>query len=647
MNIKEIAQLAGVSISTVSKIINNKDCNISAATRQKVLDIVKKYNYSPYYNLKNNSLNNTKSFTIGILLSGNEESLIRLSPLIKSLQTLGYTALVLDSNLDIDIQNKNIQLIISKNVDGLIFEPIDSNFEEEISFLRKNNIKTLIIHDKEYDSNEFNINYLYLDYSIISFKCANELLKKHHKKILYLDDLNDINNNIKLKKRTELISGIKEAYFSHNIDYNSFKCNDINESDWQADLKSKSYSAIILPNIKYFNRLMYFINSNGIKIPSELSVIFINDTENSLIESNISYIDINVSLYNEYIANAIIDKLENNSIENYNYSYDYCIINKDAIININDDKASKKFLVIGSINIDLFLHIDKFPSKGSLTLAKNQAVYPGGKGANQTIGISRLGADVTIIGKVGDDYEASIIYNCMNENNIKINTITKVQNTTTGKAYVFLTENGDSSITLLSGANEYIKSEDIYLYEQEFKNSHYCLLPGELPYKTILSAAKIAKKHSCITIMKPAYIKSISKNLLTFIDFFIPNLEEAKNLAPGYEAVEDIARYLRKLGTGNVIITLEDRGCYIDSDEFKGYVGQNKFNVIDTTGGADAFISSFCVYLSKGYKIKTAAQIANYAAGFCVSKIGVIPALIDKDSLESYITKETKIKLIK
>lgn len=640
MNIKEIARHAGVSISTVSKIINNKDRNISPATRQKVIETVKKYNYTPYAKVKNNSLNNSKSFNIGILISGNNDSPLELKTLIRKIQDLGYTATLLDSKGDKKNQTGNLKLLCAKNIDGLIFEPVDEDFEEEISFLEKNNIKTEIIYKNNYD-NKVNINYIYLDYISQAYTCTELLLKKHHEKILLLFDKNNISEN----RKNQLIQGIKKAYFINNSDFNAFEYHDINAENWKKDIRNKIYTAIILPDENYIHPLQQFMQTNGINSPEDVSIVCLNYRQDySKYINNIAFLDINLDSYMELIANSFINKLESKNINMETVFNKYNFINAESIRNITKT-ISKNFLVIGSINIDLFLHTDKFPSKGSLTCAYKQCLYPGGKGANQAIGISRLEKNVSLIGKVGDDFEASIIYNCMNEHNIKTSTISKVKNTNTGKAYIFLTENGDSSITLLSGANENFKAADLLTYEKEFAKAHYCILTGELPYETIKTAAEMGKKHGCINVMKPASINQITPDLLSLINIFIPNLEEAKNLTPQYENIEAIAQYFRNCKVETVIITLEEKGCYVNSAEYTGFIAQNKFNVIDTTGGADAFISALCVYLSEGYSLKNALSIANYAAGFCVSRLGVIPALTDKKTLEAYILKESDIKL--
>ncbi len=120
-------------------------------------------------------------------------------------------------------------------------------------------------------------------------------------------------------------------------------------------------------------------------------------------------------------------------------------------------------------------------------------------------------------------------------------------------------------------------------------------------------------------------------------DLFIPNEKEAEILCPDIPDIPGKADAFLARGAKAVIITLGGSGCYIKSPSFTGYLPAADFMPVDTTGAADAFISALAVYLSYGYTMEKAARIASCAAGFCVSRQGVIPALVDRNSLESYI----------
>ena len=118
MTIKDIAKLAGVSISTVSKIINGKDEHINSQTRTRVLQIVKEYNFTPYGTVKNAP--GAKKFLLGVLLRSSEKSSLMLSGILQTAQEHGYGILLLDSLGDSSLEAKHITVLCKNQVDGVL-----------------------------------------------------------------------------------------------------------------------------------------------------------------------------------------------------------------------------------------------------------------------------------------------------------------------------------------------------------------------------------------------------------------------------------------------------------------------------------------------------------------------------------------------
>ena len=110
-------------------------------------------------------------------------------------------------------------------------------------------------------------------------------------------------------------------------------------------------------------------------------------------------------------------------------------------------------------------------------------------------------------------------------------------------------------------------------------------------------------------------------------------------MCPQYGTVEEQADYFFRKGIKAVIITLGHEGCYLKTADSAKYFPAADFISIDTTGGADAFISALASFLIEGYSLEKSIRIATYAAGFCVSRQGVVPALVDHNTLETHIKK--------
>ena len=147
MTIKEIASLAGVSISTVSKIVNNKDENINPETRSRVLKIVKEYNYTPYGMVKN--ISSAKSFLLGVLLRTASQTNLMLNGILQAAQEQGYNVLLLDSLNSADTELKHITSLCKNNVDGVIWEPVEENSSQHEHYFAEQNISVCYINGAE------------------------------------------------------------------------------------------------------------------------------------------------------------------------------------------------------------------------------------------------------------------------------------------------------------------------------------------------------------------------------------------------------------------------------------------------------------------------------------------------------------------
>ena len=127
--------------------------------------------------------------------------------------------------------------------------------------------------------------------------------------------------------------------------------------------------------------------------------------------------------------------------------------------------------------------------------------------------------------------------------------------------------------------------------------------------------------------------------LLKYVDILVPNQKEINILCPGKSLREQADTFLNA-GVETVIITLGEQGCYLKTRQEEEYFPAQNFLAVDNTGAGDAFICTLAVYLQKGFSLSNTIRIATYAAGFCVSREGVTPALIDQSTLESYIRKK-------
>lgn len=630
MTIKEIAQLAGVSISTVSKIVNNKDQNIHPETRSRVLKIVKEYNYTPYGTVKN--LSNAKSFLLAVLLRSSDFSPLLLNGILETAQEHGYNVLLFDSQADLQTELKHITTICQKRADGVIWEPVSRDSTAYVQQLTRQKIPVCYLNA----GNTFP-SYT-IDFQEMGRRLTQKMIDHKHTRMLCLLERED-------PRSEQVVTGFRKCLYDNGLPFheNALLYDDaltesskflqkLTELDITGIVSSRFSSSLFL--YEQLCKLHYCV-------PADLSLVSLKeDGQNALSFPHISGITIPWQEFGSYICRQLIRKCEKLDPEDSHepFASDFCFDSEDSI-RIPSALCSKKLIVVGSINSDMTLHVDFLPQAGKTTKILNATRTVGGKGANQAVGIAKLNCEVTLIGEIGNDIDSSFIMDTLNHVGVPSDGIHRDLYAPAGKAYIYIDSNGESTITVLPGANSSLSAEMIRQRQHLFKNAGLCLLSSELSVEALLEAAKTSRMYGAKNILKPAVLGTIPDQLYALTDILIPNRKEAVSLCPAGASVEEQAAYFLGKGIKIVIITLDEDGCYLKTRETARYFPAADFVAVDTTGGADAFISAFAAYLTEGYSLEHSIRIATYAAGFCVSRQGAAPVLADRSTLEAHIGK--------
>lgn len=629
MNMKEIAKIAGVSVSTVSKILNKKDSSISKETRERILKIAKEYNYMPYSSIWNN-----KNLTIGIIVSEFKFYKDIICGVIDDCQNRNYSVIVCDSKNDNEQELKNILSLCKNKVDAIILNLINEQSIKNISYIDKNNIPYVVLNNINYN------NSINLGYEKYSYNLTKELILKNHKKIACIVE----NNYIK----DLFLNGYKKCLFENNIDFDSNLVFEKISEDLLYSINLNNVTGFICSNYKKATQFYNFMEILHYKIPDDFSLVSLKSEDDFELDLfDISSYEICYYDFGKYLSDKVVSKLENVS-EKFKFNEKFKL-NSEKTLKTFLDKEAKKIIVVGSINVDTYLNVEKLPyTEHTITSSAKSSVYSGGKGMNQAIAVSKLGHKVSLIGRVGYDLYSNTIYKSLKEENVETSGVKRCKEADTGRGYIFLDNMGDSMISLLTGANGMLTPENIEEDEQLFKGAKYLLVQSEVPLDSIEKACDIAHKYKIKTILKPSNCDFITNKLLSKIDIIVPNNDELQKLCPKYSTLEEQAQELLNMGIEIVIVTLNEKGCYLKTKNVNKYFPSIETLVVDKTGASDAFISALVSYLLYGYDLEKAICIANYAAAFCISKEGVVPALVDKNSLERYIhQKEPELLNIK
>lgn len=275
-----------------------------------------------------------------------------------------------------------------------------------------------------------------------------------------------------------------------------------------------------------------------------------------------------------------------------------------------------KVTVIGSASMDLVVTSSKRPEAGETVLGESFRTVPGGKGANQAVAAARLGAEVYMIGRVGEDNYGQAILDNFKQNNVITDYVQPAADMESGTAHIILAE-GDNSIIVVKAANNEVTPAYIDQAAEVLRTSDIVLIQQEIPEETVEHAAAICKEAGVPLILNPAPAREISKEVIENAAYITPNEHEALMMFEG----ENIQDFLRKY-PNKLVVTEGKKGVRYYDGEQEVVVPAVMVEAVDTTGAGDTFNAAFAVALAEGKSIKDSISFANLAASISVTKFG-------------------------
>jgi ribokinase len=289
------------------------------------------------------------------------------------------------------------------------------------------------------------------------------------------------------------------------------------------------------------------------------------------------------------------------------------------------------------------VRVHHMPVPGETIVAwDNQMIKDGGKGSHQAIVISRLGGKAAFIGKIGSDEQSEISKGWLVEDGVNIKYLLRSGLRLPQAGLIMVDDDGVNTIIMVEGVRNTLTFEEVKPGIEDFKSAKIFITNFEIPIRTALEGAKLAKTFGMMTILNPAPAPTEQIGELDFIDIIIPNEPEAKsmagmNLNMEFDPLEASIRIRQKYKVGTVIITLGADGVF-------GFNGENAWRVpsvpvlaINSTGAGDAFIGSFAWSLLAGNNIPEAMKWGNYYAALSVTKEGTIVSFPKLEEVISFI----------
>jgi ribokinase len=302
-----------------------------------------------------------------------------------------------------------------------------------------------------------------------------------------------------------------------------------------------------------------------------------------------------------------------------------------------------EIVLVGSLNMDLVVRTPRLPRPGETIIGHEFITAPGGKGANQTVAAAKLGAAVSMVGRVGaDDFGRALRANlrAAGADDTYVSTDAEAA---TGIAMIGVEDSGQNSIIVAPGANGRVTPADVDAARLAIASAKALIVQLEIPLATVWQALRLARAANILTILNPAPAQALAPDLLGLVDVLIPNETEATLLTglevTDFASAEQAARSLHERGARVVVVTLGQRGALVLEDSLARQVEAFPVKAIDTTAAGDAFVGAFAVVRAAGRDLDTALREASAAGALAATKFGAQPSLPTRAELDDFLQR--------
>ncbi|MGF2617992.1 ribokinase [Rossellomorea vietnamensis] len=283
--------------------------------------------------------------------------------------------------------------------------------------------------------------------------------------------------------------------------------------------------------------------------------------------------------------------------------------------------------VLGSLNMDLVTVTKSEPQWGETVIGEEFHTHFGGKGANQAVAASKVGADVHLIGAVGDDLYGKEYIQHLQKLGINTEAIHSVANSRTGTASITV-RNSENKIIVIPGANGYITTQIVEKNKELIKRSDWLLLQLEIPQDSVGKAIDIAYQYRVGVILNPAPYQQLPREWIDKITYLTPNELEAELVLKNYPGN-------RQTLLNKMIITKGSKGVTIFFQGKEVNIPAYKVDALDSTGAGDTFNGGLAAALAEGKPLRDACIFASKAAAISVTKLGAQSGMPTRMEMES------------
>lgn len=299
-----------------------------------------------------------------------------------------------------------------------------------------------------------------------------------------------------------------------------------------------------------------------------------------------------------------------------------------------------RIVVVGSVNTDMVVKGSRLPGPGETVTGGQFIMAAGGKGANQAVAAARLGAEVTLVAKVGRDVFGDQAIENYRREGILTDCILRDETNATGVALILVDAHGENLISVASGANLALTPQELAGAADRIRAADVLMLQLEIPMETVSAAAKIAAEAGVPVILDPAPAAALPEGLLRHVSYLTPNETEAERLTGIAVRDEASARQaaarLLAAGARHVLVTLGAKGVLLADKDHAMLLPSQPVDAVDSTAAGDAFNGGLAWALSSGMALEQAVRKACRIGALSTTRLGAQPSLPTQAELSQF-----------
>ena len=283
-------------------------------------------------------------------------------------------------------------------------------------------------------------------------------------------------------------------------------------------------------------------------------------------------------------------------------------------------------VVVGSVNRDYVCRVDALPAPGETVLGGQASVGSGGKGGNQAVAASLLGARTALVARVGEDHDGRALVADLDEAGVDTTQVLAVPGVRTGMAFVMVDAHGENSIVVAPGANERLEPGATgHLVRSLAVPPGVLVVQAEIPEPVLAAAVESAVAAGCRPVVNLAPYRPLDEGLLARCDPLVVNEAEASGLlgraVRGQEEATSAAVELAGRAR-SAVVTIGPDGAVVAWGHQVHHVGADAAEAVDTTGAGDAFTGALAAALSAGEGLLDAVRLGVRAGTYAVGRPG-------------------------